>query len=95
MQRFYRWKRLSKETEYKCDFDLQSVFSGRFTASSVYSEDEDACNIKAEYKISDQYNDYWMCRKHVHCLFPTVAKDLMVAEESRQKRKYKKRRTTK
>ena len=85
MQRFYRWKHLNKETTFKCEFNLQYVFSKHFTADSVYEDDEHPCNIKAEYQVSDDCNDYWMCRKHLHSLFPTVAKEVIDKEGLKNK----------
>ncbi len=85
MQTFYKWKHLKKETTYRCEFDLQGVFSKRFTADTVYEEDSKACNRKAEYQISDSKNDYWMCRKHIHSLFPAVGEEMVEKEGYKNK----------
>ena len=80
MQTFYKWKHLSSDTAFRCEFNLQYLFSKNFTASSVYVEDEHPCNVKAEYKVSDTNNDYWRCRKHLHALYPTVSKEVIEEE---------------
>ena len=89
MQTFYKWKHLSSDTTFRCEFNLKDVFSKGFNASTVYIEDQHACNLKAEYQVSDDIQDYWVCRKHLSALYPTVSKEVIGEEGDTQYSKAK------
>jgi hypothetical protein len=87
----YKLEHLAENNEFLCEFNLQKFFSSKVNFDEKYKEGE-PCAVKAEYKVSDKYNDYWMCRKHLYSLFPTVW-EILKKEEDQKTRKITRNKT--
>ena len=83
----YKINHLADDNKFKCEFNLEKLFSENFTGETKYKEDVKPCGEKAEYKVSDKYHDYWMCRKHLYSLFPTAWTELKNKENGQNLRK--------
>ena len=69
----YTWRKCTERDEFSCEFDLSIMHKkGSLTSGDVYKKDATSCGQKAMYEISDKLGDYWVCKAHLHDLFPTV-----------------------
>ncbi len=78
----YKWKKL-KKSQYKCEFNLKKVFKSYFSPNIEYEEDEKECGARANFQVSDDKNDWWICGNHLDYLFPTVKTEVNQKDEKK------------